>query len=384
MLDHLVDRLKRLLVDERGVMAVVIALGLPALIGITGAAVDLGRAYTARAELQNAADSAALAAAAVMVGYDEDNVALAQPGLALDTAHLYTGHHARVALSINGQDPEGPREPTVVPLGLLDQDFTIGLWSFALGDFESQGMSLDPQELSAVRVKLRRDSLSNTPVETLFAKILGIDSIPLAAVSTAFLGWPGELPPGDQLVPPDDELGYRCLPIAVHMGAVGAGGGVEEGHGLTFHSENSETAEWTNFFTWPTNDPNTQRYITGELVSPLIKVGDYINVINGNLSNNTFRALEGEFKTPISQGGRNGGTWENPEPWLVVLPVVDPDDGGPTSSKVVGFLHFYVTGVRTAPDKDITGFVHTARMIPNSATGGGNYGTRAARPVIIQ
>ncbi|MBW1713718.1 MAG: hypothetical protein JRJ59_11280 [Deltaproteobacteria bacterium] len=378
------NKFRHLVKDEAGLAAVIVALCLPALAGLTGAAVDLGLIFSARAELQNAADAAALAAAAEMIAWDEDNRAIAQPEEALAAAHAYAQAHTRVGLVPIPGDPDGGKEPVELPLSMRDQDFTIGHWDHALGDFDYTGFSDDPNDLTAVRVKLRRDSMANSPVSTFFAKLVGVDDVPLAATCTGFLGFAGSVPPGDEIEPPSDELGFRVLPIAVNKEAVvGEGGGVAEGHGLIFYDENSETAEWTTFFTWPANDPNVKRYITGQLISPLIKVGDVINVINGNLSNNTFRALEGEFKTPVGEGGRNNGTWEEPEPWLVILPVVDSLDGGQTQTTVVGFLHFYITEVNMAPDKYVAGYVTTQRVIPNSLTGGGNYGTRSTRPVMI-
>jgi|GEM_PF-773845 len=375
--------------DERGVIAVIVALGLPALVGLTGAAVDLGSIYTARAELQNAADSAALAGAATLIGYDEDNRALAQPEVALDTAREYTARHTRVGFVVDPANPEGPREAQDLPLVLRDQDFTVGLWNKETRQFDYTGFSTDPNDLNAVRVKLRRDSLANDPVETFFAKILGIDRVPVEAEALAVVDWARAIPPGDELEPPDEEPGYRCIPISVNHEAVGEGGGITEGYGLVFHSENRETGEWTSFFTFPTNDPVLRDYIRGDRVTPFIKVGDWINVINGNLSTVTWLAMENEFKTPISQGGRNSGTWDEPTPWLVLLPVVRGLDGGAVTVEVVGFLHFYITEVMCAPYQYVAGYVTTGRVIPQAGCGGaaigngGNFGTRANRPVLM-
>jgi len=48
---------------ERGVVAIIVALTLAVLIGFAGLALDLGKLYTAKSELSNAADACALAAA---------------------------------------------------------------------------------------------------------------------------------------------------------------------------------------------------------------------------------------------------------------------------------------------------------------------------------
>ncbi|MBI2764149.1 MAG: hypothetical protein HYX54_10510 [Chloroflexi bacterium] len=56
----------------RGQVLVVFALGLTALLGAAGVAVDIGRFYSERRFLQNAADSAALAAANALIRGDTD------------------------------------------------------------------------------------------------------------------------------------------------------------------------------------------------------------------------------------------------------------------------------------------------------------------------
>nr|WP_206995107.1 Tad domain-containing protein [Trinickia mobilis] len=54
--------------SERGAVAVLVALALVALIGAVGLALDLGKLYVVRSELQNSADSCALAAARDLTG----------------------------------------------------------------------------------------------------------------------------------------------------------------------------------------------------------------------------------------------------------------------------------------------------------------------------
>ena len=53
---------------ERGAVAIMVALALVALIGFVGLALDLGKLYVVKSELQNSADSCALAAARELTG----------------------------------------------------------------------------------------------------------------------------------------------------------------------------------------------------------------------------------------------------------------------------------------------------------------------------
>ena len=47
--------------QERGVVAIIVALSLVVLVGFAGLALDLGKLYVAKSELQNSADACALA-----------------------------------------------------------------------------------------------------------------------------------------------------------------------------------------------------------------------------------------------------------------------------------------------------------------------------------
>ena len=69
--------------------------------------------------------------------------------------------------------------------------------------------------------------------------------------------------------------------------------------------------------------------------------------------------------------------------WPVVLPVVD-SDSGTTTMVVTGFATMIITAVNDAPYKNIQGYLQCGVGIPNSQTGGGDYGTRATFSKLIQ
>lgn len=333
--------------SERGGVALTIALSLVALVGIVGLAVDLGVLYNAKAELQNTADAAALAAAQDLIAWDAAGNAIAQPDAAVATAQQLSWENQ--VLGTN--------------LVLRPEDVVMGYWDAELGDFDPDriGPSSDPADLTAVRVTERRDDLANSPVTTFFAGVLGLKQVGLTASSTALLGYAGSV-----------EAGVVDLPIAVSVDAVSGEEGALCGTVLEFHSENDENCCWTSFFTWPCNDPVVRSYVEDSRKAPAMKVGDELNVINGNLSNHTFQALKDRF---LAEGG--GG------PWQVILPVVEMDHCQ-VRARVVGFCTFVITDVRTAPDKNITGYLKCGMVIPNSRTGGIDAGSRATFATLVQ
>lgn len=340
------EKIRRLLGQERGVVAPLAAVSLVALLGLTGAAVDLGALYSARGELQNAADASALAAANTMLRWDSNNLAIAQPSVALTNAQNYSRANKSLGVALNLRQP-------------LGDDFIIGFYDPLAGEFDPSrvGLSLnDPDDLTAVRVTVRRDEQANQPVRTFFAGIVGVREVGMSANSTAYLGYAASAPTGGV-----------TLPIAVDENALRPPGDGDPycGKSITFHSENDENGSWTTFFRWPADSPTVDNYVCGCDDSPALKVGDMINITNGNLSNNIFTHLRDRFNHEKS-GGQ----------WTVTLPVYK-SGGNSGAVEVVGFANMVITEVRTAPYKDLTGFLQCGTVVPKSATGGEDFGARA-------
>lgn len=71
---------------ERGVVAIIVALSMVVLIGFVGLALDLGKLFVAKTELQNSVDSCALAAARELTGANTNQLVLAEAaGIAAGT-----------------------------------------------------------------------------------------------------------------------------------------------------------------------------------------------------------------------------------------------------------------------------------------------------------
>jgi len=135
-------------------------------IGVAALAIDTGLAYTAKQELQSAADAAALAAAS-QLGESEDPLTLARLE-AWEFAGMNEVDGIGVSLNLE----------TDVVFGHTTLDPETGKF-----DFLPEQMPYD-----AVRVTLRRDATAEDgPVSLLFAKTLGVDGAELSASATAML-----------------------------------------------------------------------------------------------------------------------------------------------------------------------------------------------------
>lgn len=351
-----IRRMRRFLKDQRAVAAPIFAALMTVSVGLVGGAVDLGMVYSARNELQNAADAAALAGANTLVAVTSSGEALAEPDTAISQAQSYSAANESIGVS----------------LSLPTDDITIGYWDFDAGDFDPDrtGPSTDPDDLTAMRVTLRRDSVANTPVSTFFSRIFGLDEVEITASAVGFLGWVGSMPAGEV-----------DLPIAVSADAVsGDGDSPNCGTSLTFHSENVENASWTTFLSWPTNDVTIRRLMEGSVQAPPLSVGEDIAITNGNLSVPTFEALYQRFHA-VGQDFDGDGLADY---WEVQLPVIEAGYAGASSGTVVGFMTMVITGVQNAPGKFVTGYLKCGMVELDSIGGGDNYGMRATRATLIR
>ncbi len=153
---------------RRGAVAAQVAVSATMILGVGALAIDLGAMYTTRTELQVAADAAALAAAAQLVGgVDQDPEDLAFAA-ARDFAqrHAAWGEH----LDIDGSDIE---------FGTAEYDANSGKFTFEPG-----GANFD-----AVRVTVNRAAGEAGPgaMPLIFANLFGFSSADLRARAAAVL-----------------------------------------------------------------------------------------------------------------------------------------------------------------------------------------------------
>jgi Flp pilus assembly protein TadG len=376
--------------EERGASAVLFTVFLTGMTGLTGAAVDLGALYTAKGQLQNAADAAAKAAADTMLGTDANNNAVAQPAVGLSSAQSFAAANQALGVSLQLKNP-------------LGSDFTIGYWNTATGAFDAgrTGLGLsDPNDLTGVQVKVRRDSSANTPVQTFFAGIVGLKQVEMSAQSTAFRGYPATVPPGTIKLPIALTGQHLLLPD----------GTPNCGHTYPLDA----IAGWTSFFTTPNNVNTVNDYLTGHATIPNLKVGDVIYLNGDSISNSYFDTVYDNVRALFNANGVDANHDHKAESWQVTLPVVDQavvafNDAdrpwpqralakvwglvavpsalacGPTTGhKVTGFATVTLTKVNNSDHSKVSGCVVCGVVAPGSSTGGGNFGSRSATAKLVR
>jgi Flp pilus assembly protein TadG len=189
---------------RRGAIAPLTALLLIPLLAMLAFAVDLGYIVVIQSDLQNAADSSALAGAQALTAYyAQYNL----PGLSGgQQAAIVTS--AKAAASAAAKQYAGLNAAGVPSLTLLDSDIEYGFTDHK-GNYTASTSSTTTFP-NTVKVTLRRDGSANTPVGLFFGPVLGVSSTGLQATAAAAI----YLAPVDNLLQPSP---LNLLPMTVDV-----------------------------------------------------------------------------------------------------------------------------------------------------------------------
>ncbi|MDH3734385.1 MAG: pilus assembly protein TadG-related protein [Gemmatimonadota bacterium] len=141
--------MRRLLGDDRGAVSAFIAMGMVVFLGAAAISIDVGHVMNVRTESQRVADLAALAGASAFI----DGT--------VGTAALQNTIESR-ATSFAGQNTVD-RTSVTLPVGDIDIDFAN----------------------ERVRVTVRHTTASGNAIPTIFARVLGINSVDVVTTAVA-------------------------------------------------------------------------------------------------------------------------------------------------------------------------------------------------------
>jgi hypothetical protein len=172
------------------------ALGLLAFLGIASLAIDTGQIYYARNQLQNAADSAALAAAANLIKDAGGGVAERDANAA-----------SQAAMTVAQRQSQLSGLPALDPGARTDLTLTFGEWNVNAGNPQTAWTEVGStcssnSTANAVKVQLRRGAgLAYGPVTNFFACVFGANTSEVAASAIAYLGYTTSVGTGTVQVP---------------------------------------------------------------------------------------------------------------------------------------------------------------------------------------
>jgi Flp pilus assembly protein TadG len=343
--------------SECGNVIVFMTLALLALLAFAAWASETGQAWTAKAQLQAAADSAALAGAGELIEPNANQPA--DVSGAVSAAQSYGAQNSAIGV------------PIAIPAG----DIQTGSWSVATRTFTPLPGSTDPQQVRAVRVLGRRDDVANGPIPTVLGKIVGVDSLPVRAEALAYLGFAGLMPPGTALLP----IAIDCCAIAGaacdrdYCAEVASNppnpcplvDGPNAGATVTcleLYSTPEQNACWTAF------DPDSSSVSTPDLRdiiqdgNPVAVGPEPIYLDNGTKTpvvdeiDDRFEG-EGGYADPAGTDLDGDGDADS---WLLPLPIVECQNPGAhcasgSPQRIVGVACFDLQEVIVTPDKIIKG-----------------------------
>lgn len=348
--------------NERGVVAIIIALSMVVFISLAALSIDIGYALVTRNQLQNVADSAALAAAGELgniytgMSYSDQQLGVtsAQQSLIVTTAQ-------QTAL----MNQAGGKY-----IGINDSDVIIGKWNSVSKSVEP----LTPQ--NAVKVTARRDASANGPITTFFAGIFGTKTANLTASATAALTGQSSTLARALYLPAAISINNPC------------------NQNIQFYPANS-AAGW-NTFTDPSHSAHTLKTILEQLTngtyqSPPTTAGVTQFNFTGGADTSVISPMKTLFDTMknLPDGKLNGVVVDydtNPNTWTTEVPVYQPtDQQNPTGwLPIVDYALVVIKDVIGPPTNTIDAQVICDFV--GAGRGGGNtaYGTIGSIPSLVQ
>ena len=351
--------------DNRGAVAILVALLLVIFVGMGALAVDVGYLMVNRGELQNVADAAALAATRQLGVLYEGMTSAQQASYVAGGTDESLIKSAATGVAFSNQAGG-------VNIAIDPDEILIGTWDSRRSPDPFERTNSQPD---AIRVIARRDQQMNNPVSTFFARVFGIQSAPVNAVATAALTGQSTAGPGGLSIPLGISAdwfarGYFC------------------GQRIQFHPTDS-CAGWHTYDESPSSASRLRNIIRG------LRNGTYTSP--ETMANSTvFNATGGTVNPAISdfqdlfEYMRTRDDDGNPDTWTTEVVVFDFPCGRNPGQEytVMGFATVVVEDVivndpRSGPQHTIVGTVICDNIEPGRG-GGGNFGTMGAIPGLVQ
>jgi Flp pilus assembly protein TadG len=338
--------LQQRLRDAHGVTLLWVAILLTVFIGIAALAIDVGYLAVARNESQNGADAAALAGARRL------------------------GENYRLKISPRSTDVTTAAQATAALNQVAAQNLAannagtqIGTWDLSAKTFDATAVDYP----NAVQVDVKREAgLTNGPISTFFAPIVGVNTVNSRAIACAAISGTCNAGVG--------------IPLGIGRSwftHVGANRGCTQ---IAVNSTSSSCAGWTNLSTAKYNHKDVIDMLNDPATIPTVHVGDSVD-FNGGTTQQVVNALDDLFRDKVKfRADKTFDAAGNVLTWTAAVIVYEDFDSCQNPNKqfeILGFATIKVTNViLTGNSKGPEGTVQC--NIANDARGGcfyaGTYG----------
>ena len=174
---------------SEGSIAVMVAIAMVVLLGAASLAIDVGQLFTVRNELQNTADSAAIAAARALIVEDTANRDVYR-----DATGAYNKAISMIQAGATNQgltwDPNGYQ--ISVTFAYYNDHALTSKWNL-IGVTGDKSEVASSSNANAVQVTVKRAADKSTykygPVTNFFAGVLGFGTTKVAASAKAYMGY---------------------------------------------------------------------------------------------------------------------------------------------------------------------------------------------------
>lgn len=304
-------RALRRLRGHRGATLIFVAVALVALLSFAALAVDLGYLYVVRNELQNAADSGALAGAQVL--YNDQGTSVNAGANTVAANYVASNHseHASVTVETVKRGHWSFASRTFTENNSLNP---VPLW-----DVTTEELDANPAFINAVQVITRRTPEGTAAPQHFFARIFGADPSQVRASAVAYIGFAGKLKPAEV-----DQ------PIAICRQAIlGGEGEYTCGVGRMLNSGQNaghQTAGWTNF-SQPcetASASSVRPFVCGSGNPTVLNFGETLGTTNGTVQNVYDGITDCWYNNPAYDRNNDGIP---DRPWAMALPVIDCPGG---------------------------------------------------------
>jgi Flp pilus assembly protein TadG len=356
--ETLSERLK----DNKGTVTITVVLSMILLLSFAAFAVDVGYMMVRRNELQNIADTAALAAAGELgtiyttMSYT-DALAYSPPSGDL----LLKAQEVASTTGFNG-------------VNIRSADFRLGRWDYTTHTFTPT--LIGP---TAVNVTARKDGVANGPFTTLLGGVLGMGSFNVSATATASLTSLLTVPEGGLPIPVGISYAwfshdYCDQPIKLYP--------TNDPAGCAGWHVYNQTPSSANILRKTIDGLTNQTYASPATTAGAIQY----DFTGGNIANalrnmtTLFNTMKVINKPPLDMDN-------DPSTWTAAVPVYDSDNcSNPNGTMtIVGFSTITITSVTSPPaPQEIWAKVVCDSIVKGPGGGGLTLGTMGHIPNLVQ
>ncbi len=365
--------------QERGATTIFVAVVLVGIIGVAAFAIDIGYGLVVKSQLQNVADTGALAGTRELALIYRDQTDWASTD-SYKLHYLTDTEVARISSKVNSYSQLNKAGGTAISIRTND-DIVYGKQDKTTGEVNATTPARTG--VMAIKVTGRRDANVNGVVPTSLARVLGIQSLSVQASSASTLSAIKKIPAGKLGIPVGISKFWftaRNSPCGKHD---------ISGHGIRLYPtgpQNGETvtnsascAGWHTYTETPASAAKLKSILTdlkaGSYTSPATEA----NVDSFEFTGGAIATAFDKMKLLYETSKNSSGTW------TTVVPIYDAVDcANPSGSiKIVGFATAYIYSVGTPPNNTMDATVD-CNVVDFGEGGGDDYGTLVGSPGMVQ